>query len=74
MGKFYDIDPETCSIDELKSAIEARGGKVASSISGKTSYLINNDFNSSSSKNISAKKNGVPIITEDAFIEMFGIL
>ena len=60
--------------DELKSAIEARGGKVASSISGKTSYLINNDFNSSSSKNISAKKNGVPIITEDAFIEMFGIL
>ena len=60
--------------DELKSAIEARGGKVASSISGKTNYLINNDFNSSSSKNISAKKNGVPIITEDAFIEMFGIL
>lgn len=60
--------------DELKSIIEAHGGKVASSISGKTNYLINNDFNSSSSKNVSAKKNGVPIITEDAFIEMFGIL
>ena len=59
--------------DELKALIEARGGKVAGSISGKTSYLINNDVNSSSSKNISAKKLGVPIISEDAFIEMFGL-
>jgi DNA ligase (NAD+) len=59
--------------DELKAVIEARGGKVAGSISGKTSYLINNDVNSTSSKNASAKKLGVPIISEDAFIEMFGI-
>lgn len=59
--------------DELKAVIEARGGKVAGSISGKTSYLINNDVNSSSSKNMSAKKLGVPIISEDAFIEMFGL-
>ena len=59
--------------DELKALIEARGGKVAGSISGKTSYLINNDVNSSSSKNMSAKKLGVPIISEDAFIEMFGL-
>ena len=59
--------------DELKALIEARGGKVAGSISGKTSYLINNDVNSSSSKNISAKKLGVPIISEDAFIEMFSL-
>lgn len=59
--------------DELKALIEARGGKVAGSISGKTSYLINNDVNSSSSKNVSAKKLGVPIISEDAFIEMFGL-
>ena len=59
--------------DELKALIEARGGKVAGSISGKTSYLINNDVNSSSSKNMSAKKLGVPIIAEDAFIEMFGL-
>ena len=57
--------------DELKALIEARGGKVTGSISGKTSYLINNDVNSSSSKNMSAKKLGVPIISEDAFIEMF---
>jgi DNA ligase (NAD+) len=59
--------------DELKALIEARGGKVAGSISGKTSYLINNDVNSSSSKNMSAKKLGVPIISEDAFIEMFDL-
>jgi DNA ligase (NAD+) len=59
--------------DELKAAIEARGGKVAGSISGKTSYLINNDVNSTSSKNASAKKLGVPIISEDAFIEMFSL-
>lgn len=59
--------------DELKALIEARGGKVAGSISGKTSYLINNDVNSTSSKNISAKKLKVPIISEDAFIEMFGL-
>ena len=59
--------------DELKAVIEARGGKVAGSISGKTSYLINNDVNSSSSKNMSAKKLGVPIISEDAFIEMFSL-
>ena len=59
--------------DELKALIEARGGKVAGSISGKTSYLINNDVNSSSSKNMSAKKLGVPIISEDAFIEMFSL-
>ena len=59
--------------DELKALIEARGGKVAGSISGKTSYLINNDVNSSSSKNVSAKKLGVPIISEEAFIEMFSL-
>lgn len=59
--------------DELKALIEARGGKVAGSISGKTSYLINNDVNSPSSKNMSAKKLSVPIISEDAFIEMFGL-
>ena len=60
--------------DELKAAIERRGGKVAGSISGKTHYLINNDVESTSSKNLSAKKLGVPIISEDAFIETFGLL
>ena len=59
--------------DELKSVIEAHGGKVVGSISSKTNYLINNDVNSTSSKNVSAKKLGVPIISEDAFIEMFNL-
>lgn len=59
--------------DELKAKIEAHGGKVIGSISSKTNYLINNDVNSTSSKNVSAKKLGVPIISEDAFIETFGI-
>lgn len=59
--------------DQLKSLIEANGGKVVGSISGKTNYLINNDVESTSSKNISAKKLGIPIISEENFIEMFGI-
>ena len=59
--------------DELKSFIETRGGKVAGSISGKTNYLINNDTESTSSKNISAKKLGIPIISEETFIEMFSL-
>ena len=60
--------------DELKSLNEKNGGKVVGSISGKTNYLINNDINSTSSKNNSAKKLGVPIISENAFIEMFNLL
>lgn len=58
--------------DEMKSAIEARGGKVAGSISSKTTCLINNDINSTSSKNVSAKKLNIPILSEDAFIETYG--
>ena len=59
--------------DALKAEIEARGGKVVSSISSKTNYLINNDINSTTSKNMTAKKLGIPVITEDAFIETFDI-
>ena len=51
--------------DELKAAIEAHGGKVAGSISGKTNYLINNDIDSTSAKNKKAKELGIPIITEE---------
>ena len=53
--------------DALKKEIEDRGGKVAGSVSAKTSYLINNDINSNSSKNKKAKSLGVPIITEEDF-------
>ena len=54
---------------ELKAFIEKQGGKVVSSISKNVNYLINNDINSTSSKNISAKKLGIPIISEAEFLE-----
>ena len=54
--------------DALKKEIEDRGGKVAGSVSAKTSYLINNDITSTSGKNKKAKELGVPIITEDDYI------
>ncbi len=53
--------------DALKSEIEARGGKVAGSVSKNTSYLINNDVTSTSGKNKKAKELGVTIISEDDF-------
>ena len=56
--------------DEVKAAIEAHGGKVTASVSKNTDYLINNDINSTSSKNIKAKQLGVPIITEEQLIAM----
>lgn len=59
--------------DALKSIIEDKGGKVAGSISGKTNYLINNDTTSTSSKNLSAQKLNVPIISEGEFLEKFKI-
>ena len=55
---------------ELQKEIENAGGKVAGSVSKKTSYLINNDVESGSSKNIKAKELGIPIITEEQFKEM----
>lgn len=56
---------------ELQSAIEAAGGKVVGSVSKNTNYLINNDSTSTSAKNLSAQKLGVPILTEQEFIEKF---
>lgn len=58
--------------DELVSVIESMSGKVSGSVSAKTSYLLNNDINSTSSKNKKAKELNVPIITEDDFIKMIG--
>ena len=57
--------------DELKTFIESCGGKVAASISAKTDYLINNDVNSTSAKNKSAKDKGIPIISEEDFKNLF---
>lgn len=56
--------------NELKAFIESKGGKVASAVSSKTDYLINNDAASNSSKNKKAKELGVAIITEEEFKNM----
>lgn len=55
----------------LKELIEKKGGKVAGSVSKKTAYLINNDNMSNSSKNKKAKELGIPILTEEEFLEKF---
>ncbi len=57
----------------VKEIIESRGGKVTGSVSAKTNYLINNDVASNSTKNRKAKELGIPIITEEQFIDMYGI-
>ena len=55
---------------ELQAKIEELGGKVTGSVSKNTDYLINNDSESSSSKNKKAKELGIPILTEEAFLEL----
>lgn len=56
--------------EEAKEKIESAGGKVSGSVSAKTSYLVNNDVNSTSGKNKKAIELGVKIISEDELIEM----
>ena len=55
---------------EVKEEIEKRGGKVTGSVTSKTNYLINNDVESTSSKNRKARELGVPIISEEEFLKM----
>ena len=55
---------------ELQALIEEKGAKVASSVSSKTTYLINNDKLSASSKNKKATELGVKVISEDDFLDM----
>ena len=57
--------------NELKAYIESQGGKVASAVSGSTSFLINNDVTSTSGKNQKAQQLGIPIISEDQFVEQY---
>lgn len=59
------------SRNELKEEIEARGGKVAGSVTNKTECLINNDVMSNSTKNKKAKELGVPILSEDEFLAKY---
>lgn len=56
--------------NEIKAAIEKEGGKVTDSVSSKTDYLINNDVDSTSSKNLKAKKLNIPILTEEDFLNL----
>lgn len=55
---------------EVKEEIEKKGGKVTGSVTSKTNYLINNDVNSTSSKNRKARELGIPIISEEEFLKM----
>ena len=57
--------------NELKAYIESQGGKVTGSVSKSTKFLINNDVNSTSSKNTKAKSLGIPILSEQDFIDQF---
>ena len=55
---------------ELQQLIEDKGGKVVGTVSKNTTYVINNDKNSTTSKNIAAKKLGIPILTEEEFLNL----
>lgn len=74
-GKTFVITGKLQSMnrDTLKNKIESAGGKVTGSVTSKTDYLINNDKDSTSSKNLNAKKLDVPIITEKEFFKIFEI-
>ena len=56
--------------NEIKDIIESLDGKVSGSVSSKTDYLINNDINSNSGKNKTAKELNIPIISEEQFVEL----
>ena len=55
---------------EAKELIESLGGKVTGSVTKKTNYLINNDIQSNSSKNKKARELGIPILSEEDFLEL----
>lgn len=57
--------------NELKEVIEKKGGKVTGSVTSKTVCLINNEIASTSSKNKKAKELGIPILTEEQFMEQY---
>ena len=70
-GKVYVITgslSQFANRDQLKAYIEDRGGKVTGSVTSKTTFLINNDNLSNSSKNKKAKELGIPILTEEEFL------
>lgn len=58
--------------DSINEKIVELGAKVASGVTSKTDFLINNDPNSNSSKNNNARKFGTKIITEEEFLNLIG--
>ena len=55
---------------ELQALIESKGGKATGSVTSKTTYLINNDVKSASSKNKKARELGIPILSEEDFLKL----
>lgn len=55
---------------ELQSLIESKGGKATGSVTARTTYLINNNANSASSKNKKARELGIPILSEEDFLKL----
>ena len=55
---------------ELQADIEKSGGRLVSSVTSKTDYLITNTPESGTAKNISAKKLGIPVITEEEYLNL----
>lgn len=55
---------------ELTADIESKGGRVVSSMSSKVDYLVNNDNTSTSAKNKAAQSAGIPILTEEEYLEL----
>lgn len=73
IGKVFVVTGEVHHFDNrkaLQNKIETLGGKVTGSVSKKTDYLINNDSESSSSKNKKAKELQIPILTEEDFLKL----
>lgn len=56
--------------DLLKNEIESKGGRVSNAMSSKVNYLINNDINSTTSKNVFAKEHNIPVISEEEYLTM----
>ena len=72
-GKIFVITGSLERFPNRKAAqewIESLGGKAAGSVSSKTSYLVNNDTTSNSSKNRKAKELGIPILSEEGLLQL----
>ena len=67
-GKVYQFKNR----EAFKAYVKENGGKISDNVNVNTDYLVNNDIESTSTKNRTAKVLGTPVITEAEFIEMFG--